>query len=361
MCGRRWVCLTPRESRHPSNWLDRYEYLEQGVDRLYPHRLAGNVLFRREGVADPQGWRENIAKHNKEIETVKKKIAVLKDGDPKDGAIGIRQGEANVHRIQVARSRVWPACKVLRKEETGQVSIESELPPPSKDAVNALMFIFEEADMPARRLSGRILHLGDFGQEMAAQAQAALNGREILALRRSRGPWILYQVLPVEDQDFLAQISEDQPGAMLGEVDTAKKNIAAEIATLVEKKLWDYQTEFETYYRDRSLMNDQIASAETDAKATEVSLDNSQKQLKLMATDLEETKKLLAQRKVERDAVVAHHDAVKRLLEKLDKAVADARAQNQQLASAIAYYQLQAAKIIDERTKKMARAGSLGQ
>lgn len=25
------------------------------IDRLYPHRLAGNVLFRREGVADPQG------------------------------------------------------------------------------------------------------------------------------------------------------------------------------------------------------------------------------------------------------------------------------------------------------------------
>jgi predicted ribosome quality control (RQC) complex YloA/Tae2 family protein len=189
------------------------------------------------------------------------------------------------------------------------------------------------------------------------QPTRKLLSRELLGLKRSKGPWTLYEILPNEDPDFLAQQKAEKEGLTPDKDNPDKQMDPKKDAKNFVDQLCDYNTLFEEFYRQTFVTTDRINSAEADLKAVEAAKTAADQQIEQVKKDVADLNVELTKFKRERDAVAAHHQAVKAKLSAMQSAVELTAKANAALAAEIARLQLQAARMIDQRTKRMAQLG----
>ncbi|HEV2968876.1 MAG TPA: hypothetical protein VGY55_02730 [Pirellulales bacterium] len=157
----------------------------------------------------------------REIKQFQDGIARAQNGDPTKGELGILQltNDRNQLKQQVAeamaeRGRMWPdALKDKVNPADGTLVASFEQPPPGLEP-KAIVFVFEQND---KEKGGQ--YLGEFsvvkveGKQVTAAPASTLVQRELNLIAASKGPWVFYEIMPIDSHSLFA---ETDPSALKG-------------------------------------------------------------------------------------------------------------------------------------------------
>lgn len=298
-----------------------------------------------------------------------------------------------LHLITRLRGRAWTNVTpggFDPQTDTVQATIES--PQPSGLTADSVVYLFEAGEPTLPDPTQGPQYLGEFRVTSVAGTQASmvatnqLDDFERQRLTAGRGPWIIYETMPIDRHTLFADYSEeqlralvpqgsveeylrqgspagpdddewhrawfDEQGNPLGPEDRDK---AAKV--LYDRRLRDYATEFEELARERVVLMADIAGVTKDNERLKLALESAKK---LEAFRTEEINKLnidLAGIKKERQIIEDHLATIERQLANARKLLADALARNEQLARRLAALQRQAAE--QDRSSAAASDGPL--
>ncbi len=236
---------------------------------------------------------------------------------------------------------------------------------------NTVVFLFEDGPPQPAAPNGvprSPQYLGEFTVAQAAGQQASLvpvqpwapNDFEYQRIRASRGPWIMYETMPLDNYETFAKLKEEQLKALLPKLsvneylrqgkpatdaDDAFCKVALDadgkpvppdkkegIAKVIfQRRLRDYATEFDELFRRRVNTAAEIEAVKKDIAQLTAAGDSGKK---LQAYRTEERQKLtadLAGITKERQAIEQHLAQVNQLLAKARQLTADLMAKNRAL------------------------------
>ena len=323
-----------------------------------------------------QVWREAARKFEDRIDHVQKDTANLRDGTPNQP--GIRQLRVELDKLLLNRSRAWFKCDanvaVKAEEGTAAITVTTDQPEPHGIAEKAIIYAFEEADV---QKDGR--YLGEFkvtksdpGQkQVELEPTRRLGARDLDHLAKVQRPWVLYEVMPRDNHDVMASLSEDEKKAMLpaesqpeflrdGQSATKDGPQQQVIDGKYVRPLRDYLVLFSADHAEKTLLTDRIAATTYDNKLVDDALAIAKQQEEGVKTNVAAAKGDVEKRSHERDIVAAYRKIVEQELEAAKAAIADLVQANKAMAGHIATLQRESVRRIDERTRAMAqsRAGS---
>lgn len=273
--------------------------------------------------------------------------------------LGIRELEHQLQIVTRERGRVWrgvtPAGDVA---DDGRVSVEVPNPKPHGLAQETIVYAFETGD-PAEGPQ----YLGEFRVEETSGDGAVLDPILLIdqrtgeRLAASKGPWSLYEAMPVDRHSLYANLTEEQLREMLPAesveqyvrqgadattdddewhvigLDENNERVGPEemdqaVKRLYDRPLRDYAYLFEEFAREKAvLLAAQDAVAEDNAKL-EVALASAKElsqfreaEKTALTSDLDGMKQDLA-------AVDKHRDVVLRQLSNAQKLIAGLLADN---------------------------------
>lgn len=272
-------------------------------------------------------WGQAVQKYEEAIAATRRQQELLLEGEG-EGKPGVRQLALEVHRLVIGRGRVWRgSMPKLVKAETGEATVVTPLPAPHPDSLKAQLFVFQEptAQNPA-------VFLGEFsvaavaGQQWQLQPVRAMTDEERERMRRSRGPWSLYEVMPGEPIESDAEV--------------------------------DYYVLLNDYYRKRAYLDDLIAATTLDANAVERAEASARQGVDLLQKDIAATKADIQAMQEEYRLVAKHQAELEAKLAEVQDAIQKTEQANRAAASELARLQLEAIRRIDARTSKIAHVGA---
>lgn len=274
-------------------------------------------------------WGQSIQKHEEALAAVAREKELLMEGVAAENKSGVRQLSQEVHKMVIRRGRVWRgSAPRLVKPDTGEATVVTQLPAPHRDSLKAQMFVFQEPTA-----QGPAAFLGEFsvaavaGQQWQLQPVRPMTEAERERLRRSRGPWSLYELMPGEPMD----------------------GDAAEV---------DYHVLLSDYYRQRAYLDDLIAATTADAQAVENADTSARQGVELLQKDIAANKEDNKAMRDEHGLVAKHQADLEAKLAELKDAVEKTEQANRAAASELARLQLEAIRQIDARANKIARAAA---
>ena len=122
--------------------------------------------------------------------------------------------EELLYRVLPGRGAVWEDCVPLTIRPDGQVTLTTERPTGITD--KKLLYIVEEADV---RKGGR--YLGEFKvtgvaeKKIALEPTRKLDKDELARLAQSKGPWRMYETMPVDKHETFEGLNKEQLAALL--------------------------------------------------------------------------------------------------------------------------------------------------
>ena len=327
-------------------------------------------------------WRDLARTHEQRIGQLREENERLISADPEDGDVremGIARLRSELHKLLIDRGRVWYKCSPEQTDpRTGQVAVKTDLPDPHKISANTILYVFEEADIKDK---GR--YLGEFKVTDVAERRIDLKpamkptAAELKRLVVSRGPWTLYEIMPIDTHGVFAHLDDEQkkallPGATAQEYTKDGKPAKADDPEdrVVEVKdsdgrpagkqyvrmLRDYEILFKTYHQRRSILMDSLEATARDRQYVEAACADARKQQVFRENEVEQGNADVTKYRRERDAVAAFDTILKSRAVGMKAAVQQLIQTNKTLAGQIAKLQLEAAQRIDARTQSMARS-----
>jgi len=331
--------------------------------------LAGLILvtsvaffyFALRALRTHQHWRELAEKHQSALEKTLQEQRALIWGS--EASVGVRQMEAQLYRLNLCRGRAWQNAQPQKVDAaTGEVTVVTPLGAAHERPQGTQLSIFLQA-------SGQnpAMYLGDF--QIAAVSDRiwqlrptrTLSPRELGRLQQASrgGLWVLYERIPSMTPEFLAEMTgAAPPGGEKPEPPAkdegqppkpAPKATSPVLATMI-----DYRQVFDYYYMERSRLVDLIESAKNDLKGLTEAQNAADAEIKLLQAEIAKHKTLLAEAERQRDAVAAHLQAVEAKRAEFESRVAQTIQENQTTAQKLAQAQLEAARRIEERTRRTA-------
>jgi hypothetical protein len=272
-------------------------------------------------------WGQSIQKHEETLAAVGREKELLMDGIAAENKPGVRQLSQEVHRMVIGRGRAWRGSmpRLVKGEEA---TVVTQLPAPHRDSLKAQMFVFQEptAQGPATFL-GEFSVTGVAGQQWQLQSVRPMTEAELDRLRRSRGPWSLYELMPGEPME-------------------------ADAAGI------DYHVLLSDYYRQRAYLNDLIAATTADAQAVEDADTSARQGVELLQKDIAAAKEDIKAMRDEHGLVAKHVAELEAKLAELKDAAQKTEQANRAAAGELARLQLEAIRQIDARANKIARAAA---
>jgi len=345
-----------------------------------------------------QYWRTQVAQHEEELATALDEQAGLVDE--------IRQLSVDLHEQLVDRGRVWYGCRPQPgpdAAQTGEVVVKVEFPDPHQIAPQTVLSVFDELPVEnGGRYLGQFVVVGladniDVQLKPSTKMTDAERTRLDQSAKRDGATWSLYEVMPTDNHDALAGLDQEQLKALLPKASVEEYVTDGKLTTLEDVKqrglrgkvfkvdqtgqivkkdgleqevqaenekgkyvrqLRDYGVLFRVYElqrteaidREKSLTRnvDYITRAHDEAK---LQLQYRQKERDQLVIDRD---KYFG----ERDLASAHLKAVQGKLAAIRTAVLETIKTNQAMAGEIARIQREATRIIDEQTRRMARASA---
>jgi len=278
------------------------------------------------------------------------------------------------------RGRVWRKVAPAGVDpQTGAVRVSIESPVPAGLSKDTVVYLFEEGPAPPAGAGGKggAQYLGEFRVSEAAAQQATLlpvipmgaKDYEVQRLAASRGPWVIYEQMPVDRQEVFANLTDEQlkkivPPQSIEEYlrngkeagpddDEVRKvgldengvrlpadQLAKAAKVLYQRRLRDYATEFDELAQRRIVMLADTDAVKTDIQRLTVA-DESAKKLSAFRQD--EIKRLntdLAGVEKERQAIERHLAQVEQQLARVRELLASTLQRNSQLADELSARQL---------------------
>ncbi len=302
-----------------------------------------------------------------------------------DKAAGIRQATLQLHQMLMDRGRVWYNCTPRQVDVAGG-TVKVRLAVDTLDAVpdagevqqlpvQSVVFLFESKDL---KDGGRYLgefavtavaeKQGDNPKELELQPTMKLADAQIQRLQASQQaqtPWIMYDIMPADEHEVFAELSEEELKELLpassveAYVKHGKPSDPNDPKSVFQRKLWDYEVLFRMCHLRQAILTDAIAAATRDVASLKAALDDAEtKQKPFCQEEIDRLKAELAKVTRERDAVIAHRQAVEATLAQVTLARDQLLAANRASAAELAAVQERARQIIDRRTRSMAQRSS---
>jgi hypothetical protein len=303
----------------------------------------------------------------------------------------IGEQRLQLHKLLVDWPQVWSNCAVQVRPDRNSVVVVATIEPPADAAGKVLaphgipaagtLYAFE--DTPAGE-PGR--YLGEFNvtkvEEKQITLQPAFSPGQLDVKKineASRAPWTFFNVLPQDNHDTFALLTEDQKKAILpadsvGDYQADGKPAGPQ----VPKDRIDAQGNYVRPLRDyaqllnharlqNTILYDEMEATTRDLALVKGAQEDAQRQVQFAQNQITEFKALLAKREKERDAVAQFNKdqkdqleggLLKQLKDKLAAIEAEINRlieQNKAMAGQIAQKQLEATRLIDARTRAMAK------
>jgi hypothetical protein len=259
--------------------------------------------------------------------------------------------------------------KPAAEEEDGQAAPPA--PQPAGIAANKILFVFESGPPDAADPTQGAQYLGEFRVTEAAGLQATLvtvnelDDYEKQRLANSRGPWSMYETMPVDQLELFAGLSEEQLKKLLPEASVEEyirqgtpagpdddewhvvgfdadenrlgpNDLDKAVKKTYQRRLRDYATDLSELNRRRVILLASIAAVTQDNALLSTALASAKK---LEAFRTEEIRKLqidLAGVQKEREIIERHLATVEQQLATARQILDQAIAKNRQLADELA-------------------------
>lgn len=318
-------------------------------------------FFGARALKTHQYWQQIAVKLEGKIDEVKKENEVLHDGTL-DGTRGVRQVKLDLHKILLDRGRMWTNVTPGGFDaQTGAVAATTDLPDPSGIEVQTVLHVFEEKPVEeGGRYLGQFIVTGKADKQLQLQPATKMTPAETERLKQSRGPWVLRDVVPVDDQDVFAGLDEAKLRAMLPdatEEEYLKHGQPGPDGKPVARELRDYRVLLDTYYGHRAVLAEMLEAAKRDNQYLQAALADAKQQEQFRNQEIDSLKTLLAEETRQLEAVTGHLKAVQDKLAQLRTGVDQLIQTNRQTAAQVAQIQLEALRRVDDETNRMARAG----
>jgi hypothetical protein len=347
-------------------------------------------------------WREIAIKLDRQIVATENENRQFAqgEGDGAEAKLGIRQYQQRIHQLVVDRGRVWTNCDPQNfNAQTGQGKIVTDQPNPNGLAPKAILYAFEEKEADAAGNGGRFL--GEFEVEAVNENQVQvkptmkLGPRQLQRIAQASKPWIVYEKMPVDNHEALADLSEGEKKKMLPAESAPSYLRDGEAATWEQMEQWgvrgtlvddsgkaqvdadgkptpnakgkyvrqlhDYNTIFRLRSDERVLLTDRFEALKRDIQYMQASVAEAKQQVEARKRQIDAAKTELAKVHQERGAVVAHFSTLKAQIKLIEDAVRQLLASNKQFTEAIKHSQEYAAQQIDARTRAMAQVKEGGE
>jgi hypothetical protein len=368
----------------------------------------GFFLLASETVRINAVYRSQIKKDQKQLETVVEPqnnalqngtndgsiISQLSGQDPPVKTTKDAEGNEKIesianldHELLIAtrlRGRIWRNVKPagVPNAQTGAVNVSIPAPTPAGIKPQTVVFLFDDgpSQPPAANGAPRgAQYLGEFTvtgagpQQAALQPVLAFDDLERRRLAASRGPWIIYETMPLDRHEIFAgktdqelqqllpkktvneyirdgkpSTPDDDPLHVVGFDENGKalppSDLSKATKKLYQRRLRDYAAEFDELKRRRIAMLTDKDAIEKDIVRLKQAEDAA---TKIQAFRTDERTKLtsdLAGLEKERKAIEKHLAEVNKLLARARQLTADLTFRNEQLAAELAARQLQAPK-----------------
>jgi len=372
-------------------------------------------IFSARALQAHRVWRESYNKHKEAIATAEQQVNDL-IGNLDAESTGLLRAKLDLYEILLGRGRVWRNCQPTSvekgqdpatKQERVLVTVQTQ-PPVESDSV---LYAFE--DKPASEGGA---YLGQFtvieaqGEQAKLRPSVRLSTSELARVQASQQantPWSLYELMPTDDPDVLAELTDEDIKAMFPNeetfqddpegkystykdyqfhgkiitkekaeteglngrvvlVDEADKPLRNEegLYTDVEdaqakgmflRNLRDYEVLFDEEHRLRALLIDRIRVADRDLKFIQQALDDSRLQRQARQKEIQDLEQEKAKVLRERDAVVEHQAKLDRAIASMKKAIEELIARNEAAVAQVGRIQADASRVIRNRTTGVAK------
>jgi hypothetical protein len=326
-----------------------------------------------------QYWRDLAAKHERRIEQVQKDNDSLLEGVIAGKEVtkpGIRQVRAELNKLLQDRRRAWfkcdPKVKVNREDGTATVIVAIEQPNPHGIAEGTILCGFEEAEVQQK---GR--YLGEFTVTTADEKQkqitlvpaAQLNPREIERLSTAKRPWELYEVMPCDNHNVFAAMSDEDKKAILptaslpeylkdGKPASKDDPESCVVDNTYVRPLRDYQILFRALRAQSVVQVHRLDATSRDNKLVKDALVEAKDQEEASQKELAATKEAVQEMTRQDETVATYHKAVEQELSSIRTEISRFIQNNKAMAGLIATLQLEASRRIDQRTRAMVQSGT---
>lgn len=308
-------------------------------------------------------WREQAAELEQELAQQKAEAGELRGiGEPPKG---IRQARLELHRLTVDRGRVWDKARpvtvqVDKDPATGldkvQVRVANDKSAP-KITPQTNLFIFDNSKAQRGwRYLGQftVTQVADNVKEFIAVPARKLGPNEIQRLQESQGKqasWTMYEVMPVDDPELLATWDEKSLRALLPAASAEEY-----VKEGAKRKLRDYEVSFRELHRQKSQLIDGIAALSQDVRYLTNALAEAKQDEQAQRDRIQQMKAELDAARRELEAVESHRKALEAEIAATKQKIAAILESNRSAADKIARIQLEAARRMDEKTRRMAVA-----
>jgi hypothetical protein len=318
-------------------------------------------------------WSQAVNLREKQTKHYLEDNEQLANGVPgQPGEPGVRQMRIDLHKLLVYRQGVWSDCvakvKLLPEERTAEVTVTIGQPLPHGIAKGTVLYAFELTDVRKKgRYLGQFVTTAESDKQITLHPAVKLNEREIDKLKSTKSLWLLYQLMPQDNHDTFASMTEAELKALLPAEVVAEYIKDGKPATKDDKPqrvvggkyvrpLRDYVILFGWLREHCILLQDTIEADKRDKQLIVEALalakeqeEDARKEVALAGAEKDEMNR-------QKDIVASYRAQLEARVKALDEVVARLIKNNQALADQIASCQLEAARRIDERTRTMAQS-----
>lgn len=292
------------------------------------------------------------------------------DGTIADGSKSIRALQAELNKLLINRGRVWDKCEPQKvTERTGVIAVNTDPAVPNHISDKMVLYVFEDTEeKKASHYLGefKVTEVGDNRLTLAPTAKPS--DAMIRRLSASKGPWLLYEVMPVDRHEIFADLSDEDRKVLLPEASLAEYNRDGQTAENDDPKeckvdgkfkrhLRDYKALFDTARTETNLLADAFEGLHRDAEYLKSSADDAKQQQQFSEREFASLQADLARARKEQQAVAAHVSLLQRRLAFVQQQIEKVIGDNTRMAAEIARIQLDAARMIEQRTHSMAQFG----
>jgi hypothetical protein len=339
--------------------------------------LAGLILvlspvlfyFAMRTLASNRAWREAAKSYDAPLERLRKEADQIEEGNESatPPLPALSQLDVKLHDLMVGRGKVWRGCTVKTADQkTLQLLLEVPFPDPHLINDKMVLYLFEEGEqghyMGEYKVSGFAEKQVQLTPTMVPPTPQLLQ-QQAQRIQATRVPWSIYEKLPTDRHDVFkgydqAQLAQAMPGVppagleeFLRDGNDAQAADPPErvVKGKYERQLRDYGVYFHELNGQIAQLRDDIAAAKTDKAIAEKLQGDTEKEVQVRQSYIDQTLKPdLAETKEELAVVSAHRDNLKQNLAAVVKKLKQTLAQNKRLLEQWTDLQLGTARRLNE-------------
>lgn len=306
-------------------------------------------------------WMSQAKIKEAELAQLEKKNLELAEGSRQPGqplVPGLRQLRLEVQRVALDRGGVWydVVPEKIIDPDKGSVTVVIDAPEPHGLAEKMVVFVFDGDG-----------YLGEFQVTKASAKSKSvdlapnlpLDAADAKQLKGRKGPWTLYQMMPLDDAKALAGLTADERQNLLRGAD---KDKLAELVTEYGdpgRALRSYQAIFHHNNQLASLLQDDIQRIVDNTKTTQAAAAKLAAEIEYLQTEQENLQSDLKNFQREQAAIAAYAVKLQQRIDMVRNYLRAVYAATKQAAADLRTWQLNAAEQMNRRLDAQASAAAV--